>query len=155
MTSIEVDVANWLIVSCFIFFYQADPFGGKLCLCLPSWGSPRASCRGLVGSSVPLGASWERLGDVFAASWGDLDASGRVFEPPGAVLGPLEAVFWGVHQQNPTLERFWDRFGKDLETQQGLQTGPKCNPKRITIEDNIQHNTKRLSRPSWNLLGLS
>ena len=67
---------------------EVDTFGEKLYLCGPSWGIPGATWRGLVGSSVPLGASWERLGKVLAASWGDLKASGRV-------LGRLEMVFLG------------------------------------------------------------
>ena len=66
---------------------QANPFGEKLYLCGPSRGIPGATWRGLVGSSVPLGASWEHLGVVLAASWGDLEASGRV-------LGPLEAAYF-------------------------------------------------------------
>ena len=74
-------------------FKQADPFGKKLYLCGPSWGIPGATWKGLLGSSVPLGVSWECLGEVSAASWRDLEASGRV-------LGPLEATFGGMLAQS-------------------------------------------------------
>ena len=38
-------------------------------------------------SSVPVGPSWERLGGVLAASWGDLEASGRVLVSPSPTAG--------------------------------------------------------------------
>ena len=107
-----------------------------------------------MGSSVALGASWEHLGRVLAASWGDLGSSGRgVLGPLGAALEPLGAVFCRYVGTICFFNYFWIDVGSFLKLKRlpkRIQNGAK---KRIKIEHKFQHQKRTLSRPSWNRLG--
>ena len=52
---------------------QTNPFGENFFILRPSWGIPEVIWRSLRRSWVPPVASWEPLGRVLGASWGDLD----------------------------------------------------------------------------------
>ena len=80
------------------------------------------------------------------ASWGGPRV---VLGHLGAVLGPLGRILWGYIAPS----QFFIDFGIDLGSILRVKRVTKWSPKSIKMEDKIQHQKRRRSRPSWNRLG--